>query len=149
MMARDRGIHIAYQMPLYPMINNFDTESSSDNHGRIWNTRRNHIGWSLYLRDKAGKRVSPYAAPAGQTDYRNLPPCYTFVGDREPFYAETLDYVRNLRSAGVEADVDVYHTDIHAFDMLYPKIEPGRKAITVFERHFEDALNRCIEVKRK
>ena len=81
MMARDRGIKVAYQMPLYPMISNIDTESSKDNHGKAWNTRRNHIGWRLYLRKDAKKHVSPYASPAWQTDYSNLPPCYTFVGD--------------------------------------------------------------------
>ncbi len=90
MMARDRGIKVAFQTPLYPMISNIDTESSRDNHGKVWNTRRNHLGWRLYLRRDAKKRVSPYAAPAWQTDYSNLPPCYTFVGDGEPFFCETV-----------------------------------------------------------
>ncbi len=45
MMARDKGIHVDYQFPLYPMISNIDTESSRDNHGRVWNTNRNHFGW--------------------------------------------------------------------------------------------------------
>ena len=123
MMARDRGIPIAFQIPLYPMISNLDTESSRDNHGRIWNTRRNHLGWRLYLRAEAKKAVSPYAAPAQQTDYRGLPPCYTFVGEGEPFYAETLTYVANLKAAGVQAEMDVYPTNVHAFDMLYPERE--------------------------
>ena len=57
MMARDRGIKIAYQMPLYPMISNLDTESSRDNHGKIWNTARNHIGWRIYLRKDSKKIV--------------------------------------------------------------------------------------------
>ncbi|MBQ9664247.1 MAG: alpha/beta hydrolase fold domain-containing protein [Oscillospiraceae bacterium] len=139
MMARDRGIRIAYQMPLYPMISNIDTESSKDNHGRVWNTRRNHIGWRLYLRKNAKKQVSPYAAPAWQTDYAGLPPCYTFVGDGESFYAETLQYVENLKAAGVEAEVDIYHTDMHAFDMLRDD-DLSREAIEKFERHFEYAL---------
>ena len=59
MMARDRGIHVAFQMPLYPMISNVDTESSKDNHGRVWNTRRNHMGWRAYLRKQAKEKVSP------------------------------------------------------------------------------------------
>ncbi len=123
MMARDKGIHVDYQLPLYPMISNIDTESSRNNHGRVWNTRRNHFGWRLYLREDAKKTVSPYAAPAQQTDYRGLPPCYTFVGEGEPFYAETLQYVANLKAAGVKAEADVYPTNVHAFDMLYPEKE--------------------------
>ena len=110
------------------MLSNLDTESSRDNHGRIWNTRRNHIGWRLYLRGGAKKAVSPYASPAQQRDYRGLPPCYTFVGEGEPFYAETLQYVASLKAAGVEAEVDVYPTDVHAFDMLYPEQEVAKQA---------------------
>ena len=128
MMARDRGIRVAYQFPLYPMLSNLDTESSRDNHGRIWNTWRNHMGWRLYLRGDAKKAVLPYASPAQQTDYHGLPPCYTFVGEGEPFYAETLQYVASLKAAGVEAEVDVYPTDVHAFDMLYPEQEIAKQA---------------------
>ncbi len=140
MMARDRGIRVAFQMPLYPMISNVDTESSKDNHGRVWNTRRNHAGWYLYLRKRAKQKVPPYAAASWQTDYSGLPPCYTFVGDGEPFYSETLKYIADLKSAGIDAAVDVYHSDMHAFDMLKPDEEPGITAIKRFEDRFQYAL---------
>ncbi len=128
MIARDRGIRVSFQLPLYPMLSNLDTQSSRDNHGKIWNTRRNHLGWKLYLRSDAKKAVSPYASPAQQTDYHDLPPCYTFVGEGEPFYTETLQYVANLKAAGVEAEADVYPTNVHAFDMLYPEQEIAKQA---------------------
>ena len=140
MMARDRGIRVDYQMPLYPMISSIDTDSSRNNHGRVWNTRRNHIGWRMYLRSDFGKPVSPYAAPALQTDYSGLPPCYTFVGEGEPFYRETLDYVSTLKAAGVDAEADVYPTNVHAFDMLKPDEEISREAIRRFNEHFEKFL---------
>lgn len=137
MMARDRrDVDIAYQMPLYPMLDNFDTDSSADNHGKIWNTSRNHMGWRLYLRKDAKKEVSPYAAPARQTDFSGLPPCYTFVGDGEPFYRETLTYVENLRAAGIEAECDVFHSNTHAFDMLYPERDISKEAADRFIKHF-------------
>ena len=132
-------------MPLYPMISNIDTESSKDNHGKVWNTRRNHIGWRLYLRKDAKKQVSPYASPAWQTDYSNLPPCYTFVGDGEPFYCETLQYVEKLKAAGVEAEVAVYHTDVHAFDIFSEKrysLEAKEKLYQWFEKSLESCLGR-------
>ena len=141
MMARDCGIHVAFQMPLYPMISNVDTESSRDNHGRIWNTRRNHIGWKIYLRKHAKEEVSPYAAASWQTDFSGLPPCYTFVGDGEPFYDETLEFTAALKNAGVEAAVDVYSSNTHAFDMLYPDKEPGMTAIRRFNEQFKYALD--------
>ncbi|MBQ9037511.1 MAG: alpha/beta hydrolase [Erysipelotrichaceae bacterium] len=140
MMARDRGIHVDYQIPLYPMISNLDTASSKDNHGKIWNTRRNHFGWRLYLRKDAKNNVSPYAAPAQQTNYAGLPPCYSFVGNGEPFYQETLDYVTALKEAGIEAQVDVYPSDYHAFDMLKPDDEVSKQAIRKFNEHFKNVL---------
>lgn len=141
MMARDKGeVNIAYQMPLYPMIDNFDTESSVNNHGKVWNTRKNHIAWKLYLRKNARKNVSPYAAPARQTDYSHLPPAYTFVGNGEPFYAETCTYIDNLCKAGIEAEMDVYKSDMHAFDMMKPELEISKNAALKFDKHFEYAM---------
>ena len=141
MMARDKDeVHIAYQMPLYPMLDNFDTESSADNHGRIWNTRRNHLAWKLYLRQDAKKIVSPYAAPARQTNYKGLPPAYTFVGNGEPFYSETCTYIKNLRKAGIEAELDVYPSDMHAFDMMAPDEPLSKQAAERFNQQFAYAM---------
>ena len=128
--ARDKGeIPIAMQIPLYPMLDSEDTASSADNHGRVWNTRRNHWGWKHYLGDLYGTDdVSKYASAARETDYGGLPPCYTFVADGEPFYEETLTYVKNLQKAGVQANVDVYHGNVHAFDMLLPWKEDSKAA---------------------
>jgi len=136
MYARDKGeINIAYQMPLYPMIDNEDTDSSRDNHAPIWNTKRNRKAWKAYLRDVHGE-IPPYAAPARQIDYTNLPPAYTFVGDIEPFYCETLTFVENLQKAGVEAKVDVYPGCFHAFDMLLPFLKVSKQAAKVFETEY-------------
>lgn len=140
-LARDLGeVNIAYQMPLYPMLDNLDTDSSRDNHGRIWNTRRNHLGWKMYLRGKAKAEVDTYAAAARETNYEGLPPAYTFVGDGEPFYSETLKYVEDLKAAGVPAEVDVYPSDMHAFDMLTPEKEISRQAAERFNEKFEYAM---------
>ncbi len=137
MLARDRGeVQIAFQMPLYPMIDNFDTDSSRDNHAKVWNTRRNHQAWAVYLRKDARKEVSPYAAPARQTDYAGLPPAYTFVCTAEPFYCETLQFIDSLKAAGVEARVDVYEWMYHAFDMNEPDHPTSREAIKRFNEMF-------------
>ena len=140
MMARDRGeVRVAYQMPLYPMLDNLDTETSRDNHARVWNTRRNHAAWRLYLRGLTGD-TPPYAAPSRQTDYRGLPPAYTFVSTAEPFYAETITYIENLRQAGVEAEVDIYPGLYHAFDMMEPKREESKRATERFQARFQYAM---------
>ena len=137
MLARDRGeVQVAFQMPLYPMIDNFDTDSSRDNHAKVWNTKRNHQAWAVYLRKDARKEVSPYAAPARQTDYTGLPPAYTFVCTAEPFYCETLQFIDSLKAAGVEARVDVYDGMYHAFDMKEPDHPVSREAIRRFNEMF-------------
>ena len=144
MYARDMGeVRIAFQMPLYPMIDDRDTDSSRDNHGISWNTKRNHAAWKLYLADVTGEPPA-YAVPARQTDYRNLPPAYTFVGDQEPFYCETLNYIGNLKSASVPAQVDVYPTGFHAFDMLLPFRKISKCAVSEFEKQFLYAAEHYI-----
>ena len=135
MYARDRGsVNIAYQMPIYPMLDDRDTDSSRDNHALVWNTKRNHAAWKLYL--KGLTDIPPYAAPARQTDYANLPPAYTFVGDIEPFYCETLRYIENLQAAGVEADVDVYPDWFHGYDLYFPFKKKAKSAIAAFEERY-------------
>jgi len=142
MLAHDRGdVNIAYQMPIYPMLDDRDTASSRDNHAPNWNTKKNHAAWKRYLRDAYGTDiVSPYAAPARRKDYSGLPPCYTFVGDAEPFYCETLDYVRHLQEAGIEAEVDVRPGWFHGYDLFFPMKADVRETIGRFEDHFAYAM---------
>ena len=141
MLAHDRGdVNIAYQMPLYPMLDDRDTPSSSDNHAPNWNTKRNHQAWRRYLRDAYGTDMVPeYAAPARREDLSGMPPCYAFVGDIEAFYCETLEYIRRLREAGVEASCDVYPNWFHAYDLLFPGKKVVREAIDRFEAHYQFA----------
>jgi acetyl esterase/lipase len=140
--ARDRGkVKIAMQLPLYPMLDCEDTETSRDNHGKIWNTKRNHRGWRRYLGRLYGTRsVPPYASPSRAEDLSCLPPCYTYVGDGEPFLAETLDYVARLRKAGVEADADVFHTDVHAFDRMTFWTKEAKEASEKICRVYADKI---------
>ncbi len=151
MMAMDRGdVNIAYHMPLYPMLDDRDTDSSRDNHAPNWNTKKNHKAWKRYLRDAYGSDiVSIYAAPARRQDLSGMPPCYTFVGDIEPFYRETLDYVEKLKRAGVEADVDVYPDFFHAYDVLVPMARVSREAVSRFEDHFAYALEHYFAPQEK
>ena len=77
-----------------------------------------------------------YAAPARAQDFADLPPAYTFVGDGELFYVETLRYIENLKRAGISVEEDVYHTDIHAFDMMQPEPEISKIAAEKFNQAF-------------
>ncbi len=117
--ARDRGdVSIAFQMPLYPMLDDrMITESSQGNDAPMWDSESNENAWKLYLGDDYGTdRVSKYAAPSRETDYSGLPPTLTYVGTIEPFTDETVKYVEDLRNAGVEVSFRLYEGCFHAFD---------------------------------
>ena len=149
MYARDRGeVNIAFQMPLYPMLDDRDTRSSCCNYRLPWNTLFNHGAWKLYLRH-LNETPGPYAAPARQQNYQDLPPCYTFVGRHEPFYCETMQYVNKLKKAGVSARVDVYPTGVHAFDMLFPFRKLSKQASNAFEQQFLYAREHCYAPQKE
>ena len=141
--ARDTGeVNVAFQMPLYPMLDDRDTESSRNNHGKIWNTRRNRFAWNLYLRRADRTNLSPYAAPARLRDFAHLPPAYTFVCKGEPFYAETVRYFEQLNAADIPAEIDIYSGNTHAFDMMQPNDPVSLRAAEIFNRRFADAQAR-------
>lgn len=146
LLARDRGeVNVAYQMPLYPMIDNLDTDSSRDNKNKVWNTKTNHFAWRLYLRgDAKSEDVSPYAAPARETDYSGLPPAYTFICTDEPFYDETVAYIEGLREAGVHAEMDIYEGFYHAFDLFEEDAPETQQAIESVNKHFAWAVESCF-----
>lgn len=131
--ARDSGeVPIAFQMPIYPMIDDTQPNDPERNiETPVWNTSLNRLGWSAYLADlnASGKEIPSYAAPARNDDYRNFPPTFTFVGDLEPFYWETENYVAALRSAGVEVEYRVFAGCFHGFDLLDSKAGIGKEAM--------------------
>jgi acetyl esterase/lipase len=125
--ARDKGeVSIAFQMPIYPMLDDrMITASSRDNDAPVWNTRSNETGWRLYLGSLYGTQEVPaYAAPARLSNHRGLPPSFTFVGSIEPFRDETVDYMERLKEAGVPVTYKVFDGCFHAFDIVAKKSAP-------------------------
>lgn len=149
--ARDKGeVNIAFQMPLFPMIDDRNnSESAMNNDAPIWNAHTNEIGWKLYLGELWGKSDVPgYAAPARATDYSGLPPTYTYVGAIDPFATETVEYVEKLKSAGVTADVDVYEGAYHGFDLV-KKADVTKRAHDKLYSWFESAVQQHTAPQRQ
>jgi acetyl esterase/lipase len=138
--ARDRGeVAVAFQMPIYPMID--DRPPAEENDAPVWDTTTNRSAWGLYLGPLDGTDDVPvYAAPARATDYSGLPPTMTYVGDIEPFHAETLTYVDNLRAAGVPVDLEVLHGAWHGFDRVAPGARISHRAHQFRLRWFRNAV---------
>ncbi len=141
--ARDKKeVNIAFQMPLYPMIDDrMLNESAIDNNAPGWNSTLNEWGWKLYLGELSEKDIPSYAAPSRATDYRNLPPTVTFVGDLEPFRDETIQYVENLKRAGVPVDFQLYKGCYHGFDISCPNADISKRATKFFIESFKYAVN--------
>ncbi len=147
--ARDKGeVNIAYQMPIYPMLDSEETESNQNNHSLIWNTKKNKKAWALYLKN-VDEKVPKYASPSRETNYKDLPPAYSFIGTKDAFLSETCEYINNLKRAGVEAKVDIYDGMFHAFDMLFPFKKKSRLAIKNFEENFEFAMKNYYKKQGK
>ena len=133
--ARDHGeVNVAFQMPIYPMINSrMDLPSAIHNEELVWNTKRNHIAWQMYLGDLYMTEDLPkYASPSEEKNLEGLPPTYTYVGTLDPFYDETIQYINELKTDGVEAHVDVYERAYHGFDtvgLIGPDASISREAI--------------------
>ncbi|WP_339165874.1 alpha/beta hydrolase [Paenibacillus sp. FSL R5-0341] len=140
--ARDQGeVNIAFQMPLYPMIDDrMITESAQDNNAPIWNSDMNEWAWKLYLGENYGKEVSPYASAARATDYSNLPPTVTFVGDVEPFRDETIEYVKQLKEAGIPVEFTLYKGCYHGFDIINPKAKVSQEATLFLMKSYKYAV---------
>jgi len=142
--ARDKHeVSVAFQMPLYPMIDDrMTSESAKENNAPVWNSKSNFNAWKLYLGELfATSNVPYYAVPARAEDYRNLPPTATFVGELEPFRDETIQYVENLKKAGVLVEFQIYKGCYHAFEQMCPKAEVSKDAIKFIISSFKYAVD--------
>ena len=130
LMARDRGgPDVAFQLLVYPMLDDRDATPSAQEFGGAlsWGREHNVSGWKAYLGDRIGTdAVDHYAAPARATDLSGLPPALIQVGELETFRDEDIDYAARLLRAGVPTQLHVYPGAFHAWDMAAPAGAPVR-----------------------
>ena len=143
LLARDRGLNlIDLQIPLYPMLDDRDTESSIDNDAPVWNTKSNHAAWKIYLGELYGNEHIPiYASPAREENVTNLPPAISVIGTIEPFYQETKSYFRKLQNAGIATYLMEAEGCFHAFDMLVPHAGISKEAIKFVLEAYEKEIS--------
>jgi len=123
LMARDRGeLAIAFQLLIYPCINDLNNAPADDDHPDtlFWNRANNILAWNYYLGGASRADVSPYAAPYRASDLGGLPPAYVAVGELDLFLDDNKEYARRLRSAGVPTELKLYPGAFHAFDVFAP-----------------------------
>ncbi|WP_420715844.1 alpha/beta hydrolase [Mycobacterium sp. 663a-19] len=124
LLARDRGeVTPAFQLLVYPMLDDRSSATAENPNYRLWNTRSNRFGWAAYLGD-----ADPRAAvPARRDDLSGLPPAWIGVGTNDLFHDEDLAYAERLRSAGVPCEVEVVPGVFHGFDMVASKAQVSQR----------------------
>jgi acetyl esterase/lipase len=117
LLARDRGeIPVAFQLLIYPMLDDRQTTESSQWEVPVWPPADNRFGWSAYLGPQYGSDVSAYAAPARAVDLAGLPPALVVVGALDGFVDEDVEYAQRLNRAGVPTELHLYPGAPHGFE---------------------------------
>lgn len=140
--ARDRNIPIAFQVLIYPMLDDRTggVHPVPDHIGNfIWTAESNQFAWSSYLGQPAGEEEPPYGAvPARVEDLWGLPPTWIGVGSVDLFFSENLEFAKRLGEAGVPVEVLVTPGGFHGFDAFAPESE----AAQTFRESWRSALKR-------
>ena len=121
LLARDRqGPALAFQMPIYPMIDDRNETASSHeiNDVGIWDRSGNIEAWTWYL---GGQDADQYAAPARATDLAGLPPTFIDVGTVDLFRDEDIAFANRLMQAGVPTELHINPGSFHASETFAPE----------------------------
>ncbi|WP_340538166.1 alpha/beta hydrolase [Nocardioides sp. GXZ039] len=132
LLARDRGgPPLAGQLLLCPMLDDRDQSVSTEQYDTgTWVRAHNRVGWQALLGERRGTgTVSPYAAPARETDLTGLPPAFIDCGSAELFRDEAVGYASGLWAAGVQCELHVWAGGFHGFDLLAPHTAVSQAAI--------------------
>lgn len=140
-------VKIAFQMPFYPMIDDRQITSSSKFISPVWGAKSNALGWKLYLKNyelQNSDDIPVYAAPARNNNYCNFPPTITFVGDIEPFFDETVQYVAALKKFNIPVKFKIYKGCFHAFESFVPQCEIAKDAINFTYNSYAEYYDKYI-----
>jgi acetyl esterase/lipase len=130
-LARDRGIHLAKQLLVYPMLDDRNTTPGPIPEALLtWSYDNNYTGWVTLLGDEIGTdAVAPISAPARLAHFNGLPPAYVEVGDLDIFRDESIAYAGRLAKAGVPVELHVHPGAPHGFERFVPESDVARRAM--------------------
>lgn len=119
-LARDRGVGVAKQILVYPMLDDRNTEPDPQLEGLVsWTHDTNWTGWNAVLGDSIGSdKVSPVTAPARLSNFAGLPSTYIEVGDLDIFRDESIAFAQGLFRAGVQCELHVNAGVMHGHDAM-------------------------------
>lgn len=123
--ALDEGTQVAFQLLVYPMLDDRTPLRDTGSRGTfVWTPRSNRWAWTAYLGHAPSEQEPrPYAAGARREDVSGLPPTWIGVGDLDLFHDEDLAYASRLKAAGVPVEVHVQPGMPHGVDIA--ATDPG------------------------
>ncbi|KRA23005.1 alpha/beta hydrolase [Microbacterium sp. Root61] len=129
-LARDRGVALAKQILVYPMLDDRTiTPDPSIAPYAAWDWDSNWTCWTAVLGDDiAGDDVSPIAAPARLRDFSGLAPAYIEVGELDIFRNESISYAQRLHAAGISCELHVLPGVTHGHDRVSVDIDVSRRS---------------------
>jgi acetyl esterase/lipase len=130
LLARDRGLAVAKQVLIYPML---DDRTTVPDPALVpfagWSYDDNYTGWHALLGEQIGTESVPApAAPARATDLAGLPPTYVEVGELDIFRDEAIEYARRVALAGTSVELHVHPGCPHGFDRAAPHADVVRRS---------------------
>jgi acetyl esterase/lipase len=131
LLARDRGLGLARQMMIYPMLDDRNTITDETLAPfAIWTSDYNFTGWSALLNEDLGTdNVSPSAAPSRAKNLIGVAPAYIEVGELDILRNEDIEYARRIACAGISMELHVHAGAPHAFDLIAPHSDLVRRCM--------------------
>lgn len=135
-LARDRKVHLSYQILIYPMLD--DRIMIPDERllpFAIWTYDNNYTGWTASLGEDRGKDgISAIASPGRLVEFEGLASAFISVGDLDIFRNENLEYAGKLAKAGVPIEFHIHKGAPHGFDFMAPDTTVSKRAMEDYIR---------------
>lgn len=128
--ARDRGIRLAAQLLIYPVIDPTLRGSSFRERGEgyLLTTASLAFDWDCYVPDIA-LRTQPFAAPGAAASLAGVAPAIVTSAGYDPLRDDATWYAGRLAADGVET-VLLEHPDLmHAYWQLAPRVPAAAAAV--------------------
>lgn len=123
--ARDEGLELAFQLLIYPCIDDVQSRPSMSENGAGFFLSAQDMNWFWEQFVPAEQRDDPHAVPARATDLRGVAPALIQTAEFDPLRDEGEEWGERLRAAGVEVRITRYDGMIHGFASRWEQIPPA------------------------
>ncbi|HTC69122.1 MAG TPA: alpha/beta hydrolase [Acidothermaceae bacterium] len=138
--ARDRGVELALQLLVYPVLDNtaataykqlfrerYSNFAGHAGFGVIADERIHHL-WDLYVPDVADREMASVSPPRAES-FRDLAPAVIITAEHDILRGEVEEYARRLEADGVPVAAYEYIGQIHGFFQMLGVMADAEDAI--------------------